>query len=97
MIILEQIKFIRNSPALLIKKTQERILIVADLHLGIENSQNGIKVPSQTSSIAEELIKLIKRINPTEIFLLGDIKHSIPQISPKEWLNIPNFFKKIHN
>ncbi|MFX1449790.1 MAG: metallophosphoesterase [Promethearchaeota archaeon] len=92
---LEQIKFIDNTAAILIKKDQKRILIVADLHLGIESSKNGLNIPSQTSSITKEIIKLIKEIRASELILLGDIKHSIPQIAPKEWINIPKFFKKI--
>ncbi|NVM01257.1 MAG: metallophosphoesterase [Candidatus Helarchaeota archaeon] len=90
-----QLKFIDDTPAIMIKKNRERILIVADLHLGIESSQNGMNVPSQTSSITNEIIELIKKVKASELILLGDIKHSIPQIAPKDWLNIPKFFKKI--
>lgn len=97
MTVFEQIKFVHDAPALLIKKNQENILIIADLHLGIEHSQDGVNIPSQTSSIGEEIIKLIKKVKANELILLGDIKHSIPKITLKEWLNIPEFFTKISN
>ncbi|MHA1300690.1 MAG: metallophosphoesterase [Candidatus Helarchaeota archaeon] len=91
----EIVKYIPNSPAILIKKNNDKVLIVSDLHLGIEHAQNGLNVPSQTSKIINDLIKLIRKVQASEIILLGDIKHSIPQITPKEWLNIPKFFKEI--
>ncbi len=90
-----QIKFIDKTPAIMVKKNRKKILIVCDLHLGIESSQNGMNVPSQTTSITDELINLVKKVKASELILLGDIKHSIPQIAPKEWLNIPKFFKRL--
>ncbi|MHA1379327.1 MAG: metallophosphoesterase [Candidatus Helarchaeota archaeon] len=95
MIRLEKIKFIKDYPALTIRDNENQILIISDLHLGIEHAKEGVNIPSQTNVIIDELSTLIKNFQVSKIILLGDIKHNIPQISPKEWLNIPNFFKKL--
>ena len=92
---LEEIKFIPNSPAILIKDKNKRILIISDLHLGIEHALDGLNVPSQTQLIVDQIIEIIEKVQASELILLGDIKHSIPQISPKEWYNIPKFFEML--
>ncbi|MFH1327512.1 MAG: metallophosphoesterase [Candidatus Bathyarchaeota archaeon] len=75
----------------------EKTLVVTDLHLGFECelAQMGINLPSQTSKIRDNLIKLLENSKPNRLIILGDLKHSIPNISNQEWQEIPQFFESI--
>lgn len=84
--------------ALLIEERDERILVIADLHLGFEHElvQMGINLPSQTPRIQAKLIQILEEVKPTRLIILGDVKQSVPKISLQEWEDIPNFFEEIH-
>jgi len=90
---------VKNYPALLIQKQKERILVVADLHIGWEVKlvEQGIHVPSQTPKILEKIIQLIENCKPTGIIFLGDVKHAIAKVEMEEWRDIPDFFEAIAN
>jgi putative SbcD/Mre11-related phosphoesterase len=84
-------------PALLIEENSERILVVADLHIGWEISlmEKGIHIPSQTWRMKERLLKIVEKCGPNRIIFLGDVKQSIPRISFEEWKAVPEFFEAI--
>ena len=84
-------------PALLLENMAERVLVVADLHIGWEVSlaQKGIHVPSQTPKLLEKMIQLIKTTAPTSIIFLGDVKHAVEKVALEEWRDVPEFFQKI--
>jgi len=84
-------------PALLFENMSEKVLVVADLHIGWEVSlaQKGIHVPSQTPKLLEKMIQLIKATNPTSIVFLGDVKHAVEKVALEEWRDVPEFFQKI--
>ena len=88
---------IRPFPTLLIKSGPERVLVVADLHIGWESAliQRGIHVPSQTPKILEKIIQLIKSQKPSILIFLGDVKHTIAKAEVGERRDIPDFFEKI--
>jgi len=88
---------VQNYPALLIKKQKERILVVADLHIGweVKLAEKGIHVPSQTPKILEKTIQLIENHKPTSIIFLGDVKHAIAKVEMEEWRDIPDFFEAV--
>jgi len=88
---------IQNYPALLIQKRKERILVVADLHIGweVKLAEEGIHVPSQTPRILEKLDQLIENCKPTGIIFLGDVKHAIAKVEMEEWRDVPDFFEVI--
>lgn len=83
------------GPALAI--TNERILVVADLHLGYEYSlaDKGIHLPSQTTKIQNRLLQIIDEYSPRSLIILGDVKQAIPRISLEEWKDVPEFFEAI--
>ena len=87
----------QNFPALLIQKQKERLLVVADLHIGweVKLAEQGIHVPSQTPKILEKMIQLIENCKPTCIIFLGDVKHAIAKVEMEEWRDIPDFFEAI--
>jgi len=94
------IRPIINEPALLIEQTPtKKIIVIADLHLGIELTllEKGVQIPSsiQTNRLSNRLLNILNRIKPSSLIILGDVKHNIPAISNLEWEIIPSFFEKI--
>lgn len=89
------IRFIHKHPALYI--SEEKILVIADLHCGIEHSiyKSGISVPSQTKKIEEKIVKLIKQTKAKKLIILGDVKHEVPGTSKQELKEIPAFLRDI--
>lgn len=88
-----KIKFITDEPALL----ANNILVVGDLHLGIEYElyKSGFSLPSSVNKIKRKILSLIKKYNPEKTVFLGDVKHNVPQISIQEKKEIPNFLEEI--
>jgi putative SbcD/Mre11-related phosphoesterase len=86
-------------PALLIEEGAEKILVVADLHIGWEINlvEKGIYIPSQMSKIQTKLMQLIDEYKPKQLIFLGDIKQAIPKISFEEWENVPTFLQTIED
>jgi len=87
------LRFVTGEPALLLKN---RILVIADLHIGIEKEyrEAGLFLPDQTSFLAKKLEKLVRKTKAKKIIVLGDLKHRIPGLGPKEERDIPEFCKK---
>ncbi|MDF1557739.1 MAG: metallophosphoesterase [ANME-2 cluster archaeon] len=85
-----------NEPALVVENTI-RVLVVADIHLGIEwdLGNNGIEVPSQSHQGLARIIKYITSVAPDRVVLLGDVKHNVPRISWQEREEVPNFLEGI--
>ena len=84
-------------PALLLRRGSERVLVVADLHIGWEVSlaERGVHVPSQTPKMLDKMLQLIKLCRPTSLIFLGDVKHAIAKVVMGEWRDIPDFFETI--
>ena len=91
------IERIQPYPALLLRRRSERVLVVADLHIGWEAplTEKGVHVPSQTPKILEKILQLIKIRNPTCLIFLGDVKHAIAKVRMEEWRDIPDFFEDL--
>ncbi|MFX1466958.1 MAG: metallophosphoesterase, partial [Promethearchaeota archaeon] len=86
-----------EGEAALLLEAHESVLIVADLHIGLESqfAKKGIHFPSQTPLIEDKLKKLINEYMPSKLVVLGDVKHNIPGISIQEWKEIPRLFKNL--
>ncbi len=86
-------KKIFGEPACII----EDALVVADLHMGIENElrSQGLRVPSQRSNMERRLRKLIERTKARRVVVLGDLKHSIPMASWQEYAEVPELVRVI--
>ena len=84
-------------PALLLQNKNQRVLVVADLHIGWEVSlaQEGVYIPSQTPKILEKLQKIVKMVKPTRLIFLGDVKHTVAKVELREWRDIPNLFETL--
>ncbi|MDQ1262174.1 MAG: uncharacterized protein QG575_1355 [Euryarchaeota archaeon] len=85
-----------DAPLLLVEG-EERVLVAADLHLGLEYElwQGGVCIPSQTEKILGALSGFLAKIKPDRLLLLGDIKHNVPRTSWQEKREIPEFLRKL--
>jgi metallophosphoesterase superfamily enzyme len=87
---------IYGQPLLLVEG-QERVLVAADLHLGLEHELwlGGVSIPSQTGKMLEDLRKQLTEVKPDRLVLLGDVKHNVPRTSWQEWKEVPSFFESL--
>jgi hypothetical protein len=86
-------------PAALIKTEKTTTLLIADPHLGWENSlqEKGIHVPSQTQKILNKLVAIIAEYKPDKLVILGDVKYTVVSSELGEWQDIPDFFVKLQD
>ena len=91
---ISKIQPISNQPALMIH--DKKILVIADLHIGIESElrEYGVNASSQTEKMLDNLKNICKKYEPEKIVLLGDIKHNIPTSTISERRDVKNFLKK---
>lgn len=84
-------------PALLLRSKNQRVLVVADLHIGWEVAlaQKGVYIPSQTPKILNKLQKIVKIAKPTRLIFLGDVKHTVAKVELSEWRDVPNLFETL--
>ncbi len=84
------LEFIGDGPALVVNG-EEKNLVVADLHFGIEAdlAVHGLHFRSRSRARVERLLGIVNRIDPDNLILLGDIKHSIPTMTRQEYAELP--------
>jgi uncharacterized protein len=71
-------------------------IIIADLHLGYEQSLNrdGIMVPKfQYQKIIERILEMLGRTNAIRVVINGDLKHEFGRITRQEWKEALNFIQ----
>jgi len=74
---------------------KQKILVMADSHIGNEEALNkqGILIPRlQFKEILKQLEPVFKKVKPEMIVMLGDIKHEFGTISRQEWRDTLNLF-----
>lgn len=91
-----KLEFISNGPALVIEEN-ERLLVVADLHFGIEAdlAGRGLHFRSHSRERLERLLKTIDIADADMLILLGDIKHSIPTLTRQEYAELPSILEAL--
>lgn len=89
------VKPLADQPALLLERESERVVVVADLHLGweVSLSHQGIHVPSQVPRLLDKLRKIVTDVRPRQLILLGDVKHAVAKVELEEWKYVPEFFE----
>jgi metallophosphoesterase superfamily enzyme len=92
------LEFLKDGPALVIEGEQ-RLLVVADLHFGIEAdlAAHGLHFRSRSAERLERLLKIIDVADPEMLILLGDIKHSIPSLTRQEFNELPGILDAIRS
>jgi len=72
---------------------KEKILVIADLHIGYEESLNIAMPRLQYSEIIKDLERIFKETkNLKEIIILGDLKHEFSKNITQEWNEVRKFF-----
>jgi metallophosphoesterase superfamily enzyme len=87
-----------EGPALVIEGRQ-RMLVVADLHFGIEAdlAAHGLHFKSRSERRLERLHTVIDSTKPDGLILLGDIKHSIPSLTWQEYHELPKILDSLRS
>ena len=65
---------------------KEKILIIGDMHIGLEEALNkqGVFIPRQgVDEVIRRLKKIISKVKIKEIILIGDVKHEFGVISDR--------------
>lgn len=90
------LEFIESGPALLVSNTKD-VLVIADLHLGIESdlARHGIHFKSRSRQRQQKVISCIRETDPDIVLLLGDVKHSIPQTTRQEYRELPDLLSSL--
>lgn len=80
----------------LVVEGDERTLVVADLHIGIEYElhREGVHIPSHTPKLLERLEHLLG-YGFDRVVLLGDVKHTIGGVSPRERSELPSALERL--
>lgn len=89
--------FLKDEPAMVIKKDKTRFLIVADLHIGITKDlyESGFVLPRQGKVLADKINRLKKETKTNGLIVLGDIKHKVNGITLQETKEIPEFLREL--
>jgi putative SbcD/Mre11-related phosphoesterase len=68
-----------DSPAAVVDCGDERALVVADFHAGIEVGlrREGVELDSRADERREQLLALVDRTTPDRLVVLGDLGHAI--------------------
>lgn len=84
-----EIKTVPGKPALVLGKH----LVVADTHVGFELElwRQGLKVPSQTDRMANEILKLARENKCKTIVINGDLKHEIAVYKGRQERDVERF------
>ncbi len=90
------LEFIDSGPALLVSNTKD-VLVIADLHLGIESdlARHGIHFKSRSRQRLQKVIACIRETGPDIVLLLGDVKHSILQTTRQEYHELPDLLHSL--
>lgn len=92
------IRFLNGKPALLISdKKFGKILVIADLHLGIEHElyNAGIVIAPQAEKFYKEIDKLLHFTKADKLIIIGDLKHKVPGISFRELREVPKLMEPL--
>jgi len=92
------LEFLSSGPAVVIEN-EERILVIADLHFGIEAdlAAHGLHFRSRSEARVDRVLKTIDEADPDRLVLLGDIKHSIPSLTWQEYHEMPKILATLRD
>lgn len=87
------------EPVLLIQCGDERVLVAADLHIGweIALSEYGVYVPSQARRFLRKIVTAVRKVRPSMLVFLGDLKHTIGKLGKSEWMDVPEFLEAVRD
>lgn len=74
-----------------------RVLVVGDLHIGIETDYaiGGVRIPSATPSMVDRLRRLAAATRARQLVIAGDLKHSVGAPTPQEVVEVPQALDEV--
>ncbi len=81
--------------AAIILEDEEPVLVISDLHLGIEKEMvaKGFRLPSYTIRMVERIRDIKEQRDTRKLIVLGDVKHSVGKVEDIDWQTVPSFFE----
>src|SRR5256885_4452351 len=72
-------------------------LVVADLHIGLEEElrEKGVQIPSRAEAMGQKLAEIASRRGASRIIILGDVKHLVPKMASRERRDGYVFFRDL--
>lgn len=72
-------------------------LVVADLHIGLEEEllEKGVVIPSRSEVMGRRLLDLAERSGAQRLVVLGDVKHLVPKMASRERRDVYVFFRDL--
>ncbi|MFQ5832772.1 MAG: metallophosphoesterase [Candidatus Thorarchaeota archaeon] len=83
---------------MVVQTESQTALLLSDLHLGFEHElyeKKGVAFPAQHTSIFNRVASLVENHSINEIYVIGDVKHTIATDSRFNWQSIPDFMTAI--
>ncbi len=91
---MENIKFVYDEPAAVIRAGGEKIIVIGDLHIGMEKQllDKGIRLHNSAEMMARKVSTIARRFKAKQIAIIGDIKESILYPDTYERAAVQRFF-----
>jgi len=91
------LKILYPHPALLVEEKGKRTIIISDLHIGFEErfTKSGVRIPSSTYKLVDELMQMVEMEKPNSLVILGDVKYSVDEVTNTEWKEVHLFSEGI--
>ena len=89
-----ELRFIYDSAALVLSGGQGNVLVVGDMHIGMERrlKDRGVHLYGATEHMAEQIKRIAKENSAKRIVMLGDVKESILRPDSTDVMLIRGFF-----
>ena len=70
-----------DEPALFLKSKEERVLAIADLHIGLKYQweREGVFIPDQKKRLLEKIRRICVPMKVSRLIIIGDFKHHVPK------------------
>jgi putative SbcD/Mre11-related phosphoesterase len=84
--------------SLVIQSDDRTFLLIADLHLGFEYElyeTRGVSFPSQLTRMLDRISAIHEKYSISEIYIVGDVKHTITAHSHFNWSLVPEFMSTL--
>lgn len=94
---MEEIKFLYNEAAAVVRAEGREFLVIGDLHIGAESKfiHKGIRLYSAVEFMANKIKSLMKEFDLHNIIILGDVKDTILYPDKVESDSIKRFFSDL--
>lgn len=91
-------KTIFDDRGMIIRSDSISTLIISDLHLGYEeeiSEEKGVHFPFQHENILERVKILVTKYDIVDLYIIGDVKHTIMTDIPYNWDILPQFMTQL--